>query len=93
MLCSMAYFLARATASACSDDRRGSVPPRIAGSVEHLAPGPAVGSAVNIPVGRHSHRSRLGLPGVQIKLDIVTLFECVSGQIKRCSAFRLAINI
>lgn len=40
MLCSMAYFLARDTASACSDDSRGSDPPRIAGSVEHFAPGP-----------------------------------------------------
>lgn len=40
MLCSIAYFLARATASACSEDSRGSDPPRIAGSVEHFAPGP-----------------------------------------------------
>lgn len=40
MLCSIAYFLARATLSDCSEERRGRDPPKIAGSVGFFAPGP-----------------------------------------------------
>lgn len=73
MLCSMAYFLARDTASDCSELSRGSDPPRMAGSKEHFAPGPAPQSElVSGSPGRRKMRRRLFTTSTKLHKEELT---------------------